>query len=158
MEQIQIRVAILSDVPVIVELWKELMAFHRPLNPFFELRPEAAENFQSFLTANLQTPDKAHVLVATANKQLRGYMMGVINNTPPVFKVEQVGEIMDAFVLPKYRQQNLGQRLFGALKTWFHRQKVDQIDVNIAAGNPISSQFWAKMGFKPLLHHLSQEI
>ena len=84
--------------------------------------------------------------------------MGVIVNTAPVFKISQVGEIMDAFVAMEFRRQNIGELLFNAFKTWFQIKKVSRIDVNIAVGNSLSSHFWAKMGFKPLLNHLYQEI
>lgn len=158
MENIQIRLATNSDIPAIMELWQDLMAFHQPLNIFFELCSDAKEKFQTYLQSNIQNTEKAHIFVADGNNQIVGYMMGVIINTAPVFKISQIGEIMDAFVAIDFRRQNIGENLFNALKNWFQIKKVDRVDVNIAAGNPLSSQFWTKMGFKPLLHHLYQEI
>ena len=158
MENFQIRLATTSDIPTIMDLWSDLMAFHKPFNSFFELRSDAEEKFQSYLHSNIQNNEKAHVFVAIRNNLVIGYMMGVILNAPPVFKIDQVGEIMDAFVAVDYRRQNIGEHLFNALKTWFQMKKVDRIDVNIAVGNPLSSKFWAKMGFNPLLHHLYQKI
>ena len=158
MDEFQIRLATASDIPAIMGLWQDLMTFHLPFNSFFELRSDAAEKFRTFLSSNIQNTEKAHVFVAVGKNQVIGYMMGVIHPTAPVFKIDQVGEIMDAFVATECRRQNLGERLFDALKTWFQIQKVDRVDVSIAAGNTFSSQFWAKMGFKPLLHHLYQEI
>ncbi len=158
MDEFQIRLATISDIPTIMDLWSDLMAFHKPFNPFFELRSDAAEKFRTFLHSNIQNNEKAHVFVAIGNNQVIGYMMGVILNAAPVFKIDQVGEIMDAFVAVDYRRQNIGERLFNAFKTWFQMKKVNRVDVNIAVGNPLSSKFWAKMGFKPLLHHLYQKI
>ena len=154
----QIRLATNSDIPAIMGLWHDLMTFHQPLNSFFELRSDANEKFQSYLLSNIKNTDKAHVFVAVVNNQVIGYMMGVIVNAAPVFKISQVGEIMDAFVAMEFRRQKIGELLFNALKTWFHIKKVNRVDVNIAVGNSLSSQFWAKMGFKPLIHHLYQEI
>ena len=158
MDEIQIRLATTSDISAIMGLWQDLMTFHLPFNSFFELGLDAAEKFRAYLSSNIQNTEKAHVFVAVVNNQVIGYMMGVIHATAPVFKIDQVGEIMDAFVTTECRRQNLGERLYNELKTWFKLQKVDRVDVSIAAGNPLSSQFWKKMGFKPLLHHLYKEI
>ena len=158
MDEFQIRLATISDIPAIMGLWNDLMTFHLPFNSFFELRADAAEKFRVFLNSNIQNTDKAHVYVAVGTNQVIGYVMGLIHSTAPVFKIDQVGEIMDAFVANEYRRHNLGERLFNELKKWFQKQKVDRIDVSIAVGNSISSTFWAKMGFKPLLQHLYLEI
>ncbi len=158
MENFQIRLATTSDIPAIMELWNDLMAFHQPLNSFFELCSDANEKFLTYLQSNIQNTEKAHVFIADVNNQVIGYMMGVILNTAPVFKISQVGEIMDAFVTKEFRRQNIGELLFNELKTWFQIKNVNHIDVNIAVGNSLSSQFWAKMGFKPLLHHLYQNV
>jgi len=158
MDEFQIRFATISDISTIMELWSDLMAFHKPFNSFFELSSDAVEKFRTYLHSNIQNNEKAHVFVAIGNNQVIGYMMGVILNAAPVFKIDLVGEIMDAFVAVDYRRQNIAERLFNALKTWFQMKKVDRVDVNIAVGNPLSSKFWAKMSFKPLLHHLYQKI
>ena len=158
MDEFQIRLATTSDISAIMGLWQDLMTFHLPFNSFFELSFNAKEKFRDYLSSNIQNTEKAHVFVAVVNNQVVGYMMGVIQTTAPVFKIDQVGAIMDAFVATEYRRQNLGECLYNKLKTWFKMRKVKRVDVSIVVGNPLSSQFWEKMGFKPLLHHLYKEI
>lgn len=153
MQEVSIRRADLADRDSIMVLWKRLMEFHAPLDPYFAMTEDAPEKFHSFLTDNLQQSDKI-VMVAEINHKIIGYMMGMIMTSPPVFKMQKYGEITDAFVDDRLRKQGMGEKLFSKMKAWFAAQGLHRIDINAAAKNPISNKFWKKMGFAPYLNHM----
>ena len=149
-----IRNAISTDVDSILELWKELMHFHSALDPVFEMSDSADEKFRLFLIQNINSPLNKIVKVAEEEGNIVGYMMGTIKQNPPVFKINQCGEIIDACVTANHRRRQIGESLFVEMKKWFSEQGITRIDVSAAAKNVISTRFWQKMGFQPYLNHM----
>lgn len=149
-----IRKATIADIPKIKELWKELMNFHGDLDPYFEMRSDAGENFALFLESNIENKSNSIVMVAEVENLVVGYMMGMIQENPPVFKLVKYGEIMDACVSEAYRNNSIGENLFKHMRQWFKARNITRIDINAAAKNPISNHFWKKMGFVPYLNHM----
>jgi GNAT superfamily N-acetyltransferase len=149
-----IRDAKLTDVESILKLWKELMLVHGNLDPIFEISEDGEEKFRSFLISNINATVEKVVKVAVVDGSTVGYMMGIIKQNPPVFKMTQFGEIMDACVTANFRRQHIGERIFAEMKQWFSQKGITRLDVNAAAKNPVSMKFWQKMGFQPYLNHM----
>lgn len=158
MADIVIRQADTVDMSSILPLWRELMEFHASLDPYFTLRPDAENNFKKFLLSNLEEKEKNHIVLAEADGEVVGYMMGLILTNPPVFELKQYGEIMDACVSPQHRRSQIGEQLFQAMKNWFQSKGLTRIDINAAATNRVSNSFWKKMGFRPYLNRMVKEL
>lgn len=149
------RVQPAEDVHVeqIVELWKELMDFHRDLDPFYTRRGDGHIRFQQYVRS-LISSEKGRVLVAIEGSTVLGYCIGEIAKHPPVFLVESYGLIMDMTVRKDRRNQGIGTQLLNGLLDYFNSQQVTRVELRVAASNPVGYPFWKKHGFKDYAHDL----
>ena len=155
--QVNIRQAVMEDVPAIVELWKELMDFHKELDVFFSRSAIGHEGFADFITGHISS-ETSYVFVAEADKNLVGYCLAIIEKYPPVLEIQEYGLVQDLAVTGKYRRSEIGERLFKEARGWFSEKGVRRIETRVAKSNKLSTAFWAKMGFIPYLETFFMEI
>jgi len=149
-EQVKIREAVMEDVPAIVEIWKELMDFHKRLDAIFSRSATGHEGFAEFLTSNMEKEDSC-VLVAADGEHIVGYCQACISKYPPVLVREKYVEIFDMAVTKKYQRQGIGRMIIDALRRWYADKDVDRIELKYLTANKSAEEFWTKMGFKPYL-------
>lgn len=146
--QVTVRPATEADVPAIVDLWWEMMDFHARVEPRFIPLPqsEAKEVWEKHLCADILEKEDWRVLVAEADGQVAGMMIGSVRDPYPVYKPERHGFVANASVAPGARRNGVGRALFEALKTWFREKGVSYIQLEVGHNNPISQSFWRAMG------------
>ncbi|MHC4117282.1 MAG: GNAT family N-acetyltransferase [Planctomycetota bacterium] len=152
-KEITVRRATQRDIPAIIELWNEFMAFHREKDPLFTQAPNSEEVFAGFVHSNIDC-ETACVHVAVVDEQLVGYCQGKLGKYPPVIVERDYGEILDVAVSADHRRTGVGERMFAALRAWFRSNGVHRIEVRRSISNEIASRFWRKMGFEPCLETL----
>jgi ribosomal protein S18 acetylase RimI-like enzyme len=150
-KQITIRKATTKDVPVIVELWKELMDFHKKLDPIFTRATSGHERFAEFLTRYIDSSDSC-VFVAMNGKNPVGYCLIKILNSPPWLKKRQYGELSNIAVTRKYQRHGIGKKLVKKVRQWCVKRGVNRIEARYSTENQAASAFWAKVGFRPFLN------
>ncbi|MFZ2146172.1 MAG: GNAT family N-acetyltransferase [Sedimentisphaerales bacterium] len=156
-EEITIRKATKKDVSSIVELWKELMDFHKKLDAFFSRSASGHERFAEFLLGNIENKDSC-VLVAADGGRLVGYCQACMAKYPPVLVGEKYVEIFDMAVTEKYQRQGIGRMIIDALRLWYADKNVDRIELKYLTANKTAEEFWIRMGFKPYLKTAFLEI
>ena len=156
-EQVKIREGIMEDVPEIIEIWKELMDFHKELDAFFSRSATGHERFAEFLTSNMEKEDSC-VLVAADGEHIVGYCQATISKYPPVLVREKYVEIFDMAVTEKYQRQGIGRMIIDVLRRWYADKDVDRIELKYLTANKSAEEFWTKMGFKPYLKTAFLEI
>ena len=153
-----IRKAASDDMVAIVNLWQELMDFHRRLDPHFSLSPESHMRFMEFMSCHIKS-DTSCVLVAEEdNKALVGYCLAALAKHPPVFDRRDYGIIFDLAVTERHRRQGIGERLYSAAEAWFAGRGIHRIEVQVAVSNEVSASFWWKMDFNPYITTEFKEI
>jgi len=155
--QVDIRKAVMEDVPAIIEIWKELMDFHKELDAIFSRSATGHERFAEFLTSNMEKEDSC-VLVAADCEHIVGYCQACISNYPPVLIKEKYVEIFDMAVTKKYQRQGIGRMIIDALRRWYADKDVGRIELKYLTANKSAGEFWTKMGFKPYLKTAFLEI
>ena len=148
--QVDIREAVMEDVPAIIEIWKELMDFHKELDAIFSRSATGHERFAEFLTSNMEKEDSC-VLVAADCEHIVGYCQACISNYPPVLIKEKYVEIFDMAVTKKHQRQGIGRMIIDALRRWYSDKDVDRMELKYLTSNKSAEEFWTKMGFKPYL-------
>ena len=145
---VTIREADETDIEAIVDLWWEMMDFHARVEPRFHPLPqaEAKEVWEKHLRADILGKEDWRVLVAEADGQLAGMMIGTVRDPYPVFQPERHGFVADASVAPDARRNGVGRALFEALKAWFRKKGVSYIQLEAGHNNPTSQAFWRTMG------------
>ncbi len=153
MTAIAVRQATEIDVPDILPLWKEMMAFHAALDSRFRPAPGGDAHWAKAISAWMQDEDNC-VLVAEVEGRIVGYIVGMMREHPPVLLPPCYGFVSDICVAPEWRQQGVGKRMFAALKEWFRRQGADHIELRVAHNNPTSQAFWRAVGCQDYMDHL----
>lgn len=149
-KQITIRKATPKDVPEILELWKELMDFHKKLDSIWTRSDSGHKRFAEFLKEHINSND-AYALVATDGKKPVGFCLIRISNYPQVLKKRQYGELTNIAVTKKYQQRGIGQKLVKKVRKWCDKRGVSRIEARYSTENPMAAGFWAKAGFRPYL-------
>ena len=144
-------------MPEIIELWKELMDFHKSINAYWTRREDGHIAYEKFLTEMLDSKD-AIILVAVDNGRIVGYSCSRAGRPSLTRKQDSYGDITDMMVTAKYRRQRIGERMLKMICKWFESKNIDRIELNVAAQNSISNSFWEKQGFKDYEHRLYLEL
>ena len=152
-----IRKAVMEDVPSILELWKEMMDFHKERDRIFSRSVTGHEGFADYISGHMSR-DTSCVFVAEAGKAVVGYCLAFVERYPPVLEMKEYGHVQDIAVSEKYRRKGVGQRLLREARKWFSEKGVHRIEARVATTNRISKGFWAKMGFKPYLETVFFEV
>jgi len=143
-----IRTASANDVDAIGELWLQLVAYHRQIDPanMPEAAPDGARRYAVRIGDSL---DDTHtrVFVAEDKGRIVGYVMGVIvDMLPETFEEARSGFLADIFVLSEYRHQGVGRSLVEALRNWFQNRGVTHYEWFVAEQNAEARRFWEKVG------------
>jgi len=139
---ITIRRATLADVKRLVPLWQEMMSFHAQLDPRFRPAFDGAQYWAQNLKSWLRDENYC-VLVAEAEGELVGYIIGSVRERIPVFTPAIYGFVSDICVASHMRRQGIGTRLFATLKEWF-RNAISSFPWLIAIPSPeLSGAKWA---------------
>jgi L-amino acid N-acyltransferase YncA len=155
--EVIIRKAVAEDVSSIVELWKELMDFHKERDRIFSRSATGHEAFADFVTGHISN-ETSYVFVAEEGKDLVGYCLAFIEKYPPVLEMKEYGLVQDIAVTMKYQRMGIGKRFLEEARSWFTEKGVHRIEARVAKTNKLSIEFWAKMGFAPYLETVFLEI
>jgi len=152
------RIFIAKDkhIPGIIEVWEELMDFHKNIDTYWSRREDGHITYEKFLREMLESED-AIVLVAVDNGRIVGYSSSRISEHPPTLEHDNYGEITDMAVTAEYQRKGIGERMLKRICEWFESRNIDRIELSAAANNQISYSFWKKHGFQDFLHRLYLE-
>jgi GNAT superfamily N-acetyltransferase len=155
--QAVIRKASRRDLKAIVALGRELMDFHKVLDPFFTPSADFDTLFGRFVLRNIRSMT-ACVLVATVDGQIVGYCQGMLDRHPPSILEPQYGLILDFCVAAAHRRTGVGEQMFTAMRDWFCRKGMRRIEVRHSTFNETAVRFWPKMGFTPYMRTLFLDL
>ena len=155
--KVRIRKAVENDVPTMVELWKEMMDFHKERDQIFTRTTTGHEGWIEFITGHISKEDSC-VLVAECASQIVCHCLAFITENPPVITTERYGFFQEIAVSTNYRRCGVGEELVKEMLKWFHDHNIKRIEVRVSVHNELSTAFWQKMGFNPYAERLYKEI
>jgi len=155
--QAVIRKATRRDLDAIVALARELMDFHKALDPFFTRSADFDALFGRFALRNIRSV-AACVLVATVDERIVGHCQGMVDRHPPSIVEPEYGLIIDFCVAAAFRRTGVGEQMFMAMHEWFRKKGVRRIEVRHSTFNETAARFWPKMGFTPYLRTLFLDL
>ena len=156
MADIHIRAARMTDLPVILTLWRELQEINASFDPRLTLNTEASDWFLNYLREQLGNANMG-VFVAENDKLVIGYTFGQIMRRPTLASGD-CGYVADLCVHHGWRGQGIGRQLYQYLRAWFQSHGLTAIEVQVVRANPASQAFWRKMGYGDFLRTLRVDL
>ncbi len=150
---VTIRPAREQDIAALTSLWEEMMRFHAQHDERLQWDPTQTASWQEYMR-HLINQEDARVLVAEADHQIVGYIVGYVRANPPVRLPPHYGYVSDICVAATARRQGIGRALFEHLTAWFREQGLDHVELLVAARNPVSQAFWRSLGCEDYMERL----
>ena len=142
------RKATHKDVENVTTLWCEFMELHESYDNYYKRAKNGSSVFSEFIDKQISNRNSL-VLVGLIKKVICAYLCAKIENRPSVFSEKKYGFISDIAVAKKYRRNGIGEKLYNEAVEWFQKRKIKRIELRVATSNPISINFWSKLGLKP---------
>lgn len=152
-----IRAARPADAPALARLWREMWDFHSGVDRRFEAGPQANHAMADWLREHAANPD-ACLLVGEESGRPIGYVLGLILENPPVVTLRRYGFISELTVTADVRRRGVGTLLLEAAHRWFLDRGMTEVEVNVAARNPVSRNFWKKQGYTEFVERYRRTI
>ena len=156
-KEMTIRQAMQNDTQAMVELWKEMMDFHKERDQVFTRTATGHEDWIKFITGHM-SKEESCVLVAECDDGIVGFCLAFISENPPVLITKRYGLFQDLAITADYRRCGIGESLFAKTLQWFRGHGIKRIEVRVSVHNELSTAFWRKIGFEPYLETLYMEI
>ncbi|MCE2436232.1 MAG: GNAT family N-acetyltransferase [Candidatus Latescibacteria bacterium] len=132
--------ALNSDIPAILEIWKELMDFHVPFDSRYTLADGAEESMGKNLERLIAAED-ALVIMAVENTKPMGFGIARIDKYPPVFVKQTCGTIEDLAVSSGHRRRGIGELVLKEMLDWFQSWGIDRVELRVASMNTVGYSF-----------------
>lgn len=142
-----------THIPAILGLWKELMDFHKDIDPLFTRSADGHVSMEEHIQELIQS-EEAQVLVALDRTRVVAYSIAEILARPPVFQHRAFGAISDLAVTSEYRRKGIGEKMLQKMIKWFELHDLDRIELRVASRNEVGYAFWRKHGFQDYMHVL----
>lgn len=154
-----IRRATPADLPSIGRLGALLVEEHYDFDQrrFLAPRPETPAGYASFMSAQLEGPDKA-VLVADDNGDVVGYAYAAIEGYDYMALRGPAGVLHDIIIDPEYRGRGVGRLLLDAALEFFRSRGVPRVVLMTAERNEAAQRFFARMGFRQTMIEMAREL
>jgi len=147
---IRIRKARVDDTARLADLWHEMATFHARRGAYWRVRRGCKRGFEEHIAKTIRAGE-AGVFVAHDRGALVGFAVGAIASRARCFVEKDHGLIGDIAVTADYRGRGIGEKLCRRVIRWFTAHGLETAEVRVATANPVSTAFWAKMGFEPYM-------
>jgi ribosomal protein S18 acetylase RimI-like enzyme len=154
-----VRRATPADLALIGRLGALLVEEHYDFDPrrFLAARPRTPEDYASFMSAQLEDPDKA-VLVADENGDMIGYAYAAVEGYDYMALRGPAGVLHDVIVDPEHRGRGVGRLLIDASLGFFRSRCVPRVVLQTAERNEAAQRLFASMGFRRTMIEMTREL
>lgn len=154
-----VRRATPADMPQVGRLGALLIKVHYDFDPqrFLAAKPETSAGYASFLSAQLEDPDKV-VLVADDNGDVIGYAYAAIEGYDYMALRGPAGVLHDIIVDPGHRGRGVGRLLLDTTLEFFRSRGVPRVVLSTAERNEAAQRLFASMGFRQTMIEMTLEL
>ena len=154
-----VRRATPADLALIGRLGALLVEEHYNFDPqrFLAARPGTPAGYASFMSTQLEDPDKA-VLVADDNRDVVGYAYAAVEGYDYMALRGLAGVLQDVIVDPEHRGQGVGRLLLDATLEFFGSRGVPHVVLSTAERNDAAQRLFASMGFRRTMIEMTREL
>jgi ribosomal protein S18 acetylase RimI-like enzyme len=144
---------------VIGRLGALLVKEHYDFDPqrFLAARPETPAGYASFISTQLEDPDKA-VLVADDNGVVIGYTYAAVEGHDYMALRGPAGVLHDIIVEQEHRGRGIGRLLLDATLAFFRSRGVPRVVLSTAERNEAAQRLFESMGFRRTMVEMTLEL
>jgi len=142
MENIQIRKAILADMPVLLAFEQGIVTAERPFDNSLK---EGTIHYYD-IAAMIAASD-VEVLVAQYNGQVIGSGYARIREAKPYLKFPKLAYLGFMYVDPAHRGKGVNKLIIAGLKAWAIEQGMVEMRLDVYADNETAVKAYEKAGF-----------
>ena len=147
-----------SEVDVLVAHWKRFMAlFIGKVELDMRMVPEAPKRIRRFYLKTMRSRNSTFI-VAERSDRIVGYAMGTVQKRPPVYRTRTQGYVTEIYLEKSERGKGTGKLLMDELIKWARKKGQEQLALNVHPENRRALRFYARMGFRPVFHHLVKTL
>jgi ribosomal protein S18 acetylase RimI-like enzyme len=154
-----VRRATPADLQRIGRLGALLVEEHYDFDPqrFLAARPETPAGYASFISTQLEDPDKS-ILVADENGDVVGYAYAAVEGYDYMALRGPAGVLHDIIVDPERRGRGVGRLLLDAALTFFRSRGVPRVVLSTAERNEAAQRLFAGTGFRRTMVEMTREL
>lgn len=147
---VKVRDAVEGDAESIVDLIVRLKRLHSEFDPLLKVRDDLTQKVKEWL-GRVMKSDRHIVLVAeTDDGKVIGVLVGEVRDRI-FYEPSEEGVIMDFYVMPEYRRRGIGKLMLDEAIKRLREKGAKLISAEFPAQNQISSSFYKKYGFRPMM-------
>jgi ribosomal protein S18 acetylase RimI-like enzyme len=152
-----IRKATSKDTEKILDLWQELMDFHKDMcKNDFGLVKNAKSIMKKHLVENLRK--KTSIILVAEDKILVSFCFARTDKWPPVYKNRRYCYIDTAYTKKAYRNKGLMKKMILKIKTYYKGRGISDVILDVYHSNEIGTKSWKNIGFNALTNRLIKKI
>jgi GNAT superfamily N-acetyltransferase len=87
-----------------------------------------------------------------------GFVEALVRAAPAWAPPALTGFVGQLYVLPAARGGGLAAALLGAAEEWCRSRGVDQVELQVMAGNAVAERFWRRQGYLTDLHQMRKQL
>lgn len=154
----QVRPALLEDLPAVSVLAAELVRLHHRWDPqrFLSVEPLEA-GYQWFFARELKRKKGAVILVAESDDAIIGYAYGTIEPRDWNDLLDACGKLHDIYVNPRIRRQGAGRALLDAILAALKQRGAPRVVLHSAWQNSDAHAFFESAGFRRTMVEMTRE-
>ncbi len=139
-----------SDVPKILELWKEAKVYHYNLDPeyYASVTDGSMERLKRYVAKAIKT-DKPNILIARIDDKIAGFI--TFEKSKEEYSdtnIKKPGLINELLVTENYRGKGVGMELMKAVEQYFKDQGLQYVKLECSSYNSSALSFYDHFGYK----------
>jgi len=159
-----IREASIKDVSSIVTLWSEFMSEHdemvlsknEKLKNYTPKKDNASNNYREFISKHIK--QGTGTIFLAEEEEIIGFILLIIKDEIPIFKIEKIGYGSDLFIKKEYRNQKISSKLMDEAIKWFKKKNIRYISLGLYCDNKHAHSVYKKKGFFDYKLEMRKEI
>ncbi len=153
MNNINIRIATISDLPVLLAFEQGIITFERPYDETLKPDPISYYDIKALIESTV-----AEVIVAVCGEEVVGSAYIQIRKAEPYLKHDDYGYLGFMFVKPAYRGQGINKQIIAELIVWAKTKNLTELRLDVYDENHSAVSAYKKAGFEKQLVNMRMAI
>lgn len=145
------RIEVITDgsdprLPALAPLLEAMYAEMAALGPVRPLAPDGARRWLDSIAPGLERFGR--LCIAERDGEVLGFAHGALKLLPEHLGGHRIGHVTHVHVAPGARRLGLARQLAQRLEDWFAAKQVDEVEIQLVAGNAPAAAFWESLGYR----------